>query len=75
MAIKERRFKFRMIIFGFILLLISGGFLWYLYINQDMFGDNTAKYGTIAGLIFLGAVFYTYFSIKVKLRQHNLTKR
>ena len=74
MAPKQRRFKFRLIGFGFVVIIVSGLFLWFLVQNPETFGESTAKLGTVTGLILIGGIFYTAYTIKVKLRQHNLIR-
>jgi len=74
MAPKERRFKFRLLGFGFVVILVSGLFLWFLVQSPETFGESTAKFGTVAGLILIGAIFYTAWAIRVKLRQHNVIR-
>ena len=76
MSFNQRRFKFRMIGSGFLLMFITFIFLWFLVTNPGVFGEDLSiKLGTVSGLIFIGALIFTAYAIKVKLRQHNLTKR
>lgn len=74
MAPAERRFKFRLILSGALIVLVSGAFLYYLVKTPDAFGDSRQAFGTVAGLVLIGSIFYTAWAIRVKLRQHNVIR-
>ncbi len=74
MAPSQRRFKFRLILFGFFTFVIAIFALWFIVNNQDMFQPSTAKIGTAVGFIALGGFIILLYAIKVKLRQHNLIR-
>ena len=74
MAPSQRRFKFRLIAFGFFTFLFFSIALWFIVNNQEMFEPSTAKIGTAVGFIALGGFVILLYGIKVKLRQHNLIR-
>lgn len=74
MAPKERRFKFRLILFGLFLSIVSGGSLWYIITHPEFLGDSSRAVGTASGLIFIGGILFLFQAIRIKLRQHNLIR-